>query len=196
MTPFTTVRSSVIPILRDNIDTDAIIPSREIRSVSKTGLAGGLFARWRYLDENRTANPDFVLNQDEFAGASVLAGGRNFGCGSSREQAVWALREYGIRVIIAPTFNSIFQRNCIRNGLLPLSCDPHPIVAAGEAVTVDLEHRSIVSGSGAAWTFDIDESDATMLLLGLDEIELTLRSGKAIRRFRDADKGRRPWIYL
>lgn len=142
MTPFTEVESLIVPLVRDNIDTDAIIPSREIRSVSKVGLAGGLFAGWRYLDAERTPNPAFVLNQPEYAGATILAGGANFGCGSSREQAVWALAEYGFRVIIAPSFNSIFRRNCIRNGILPIRYDPAPIVAAAGPITVDLEHRS------------------------------------------------------
>lgn len=196
MTPFTSTTSAVLPLIRDNIDTDIIIPSREIRSVSKTGLSDGLLAGWRYLDGDRTPNPDFVLNQAEYAGATVLAGGANFGCGSSREQAVWALLEYGFRVILAPSFNSIFRRNCIRNGVLPVICDPAPIAAAKGPVTVDLAERKISAADGATWSFDIENDTATMLLNGLDEVELTLRSREKIETFVEADKQQRPWAYL
>lgn len=196
MIPLTRITSTVVPLIRDNIDTDAIIPSREIRSVSKTGLADGLFAGWRYLDDQRTLNPDFVLNQPVYAGAGILAGGANFGCGSSREQAAWALVEYGFRVILAPSFNSIFRRNCIRNGMLPVLCDPVPIAAAQGPVVIDLEQRSIIAADGQRWTFSIEEEEARMLLHGLDEIELTLLSASRIAAFRDADRRDRPWAYL
>jgi len=196
MTPFTSTTSAVVPLIRDNIDTDIIIPSREIRSVSKTGLADGLFAGWRYLDGDRTPNPDFVLNQADYAGATILAGGANIGCGSSREQAVWALVEYGFRVILAPSFNSIFRRNCIRNGVLPVVCDPAPIAEAQGPITVDLAERTIRSANGETWTFEIEQDTATMLLNGLDEVELTLRARDQIEAFRDADRQQRPWAYL
>lgn len=196
MTPFASIRSIVIPMLQDNIDTDAIIPSREIRSVSKTGLAEGLFARWRYLDEDRTPNPDFVLNAPAFAGARIIAGGENFGCGSSREQAVWALAEYGIRSILAPSFNPIFRRNCIRNGILPVAIDPRPIVALGQPVEIDLARRSIAASGDACWSFSIEDEAATMLLEGLDEIELTLLQAGMITAFRAADRRQRPWAYI
>lgn len=196
MKAFTTTTSAVVPLIRDNIDTDIIIPSREIRSVSKTGLADGMFAGWRYLDGDRTPNPDFVLNQPDYAGATILAGGANFGCGSSREQAVWALLEYGFRVILAPSFNSIFRRNCIRNGIVPVVCDPEPIAAAEGPVTVDLALRTITAADGQQWTFTIEDDTATMLLEGLDEVELTLRAGEQIKAFRRADRNQRPWAYL
>ena len=118
MTPFTPLTSIAAPLIRDNIDTDTIIPSREMKTTGKTGLADGLFAPWRYLDATtRTPNPDFVLNDPDYAEAQILLGGANFGCGSSREHAVWALAEYGIRCVIAESFAPIFRNNCIRNGL-------------------------------------------------------------------------------
>lgn len=195
MTPFTRAESLVVPLVRDNIDTDAIIPSREIRSVSKTGLADGLFAGWRYTDSERTPNPDFVLNQPRYSGATILAGGANFGCGSSREQAVWALAEYGFRVIIAPSFNAIFRRNCIRNGILPIVTDPEPIVAVSSPVVVDLETRTIAAPN-ACWPFQIEDETALMLLHGLDEIELTFQKADTIAAFQEADRADRPWAYL
>jgi 3-isopropylmalate/(R)-2-methylmalate dehydratase small subunit len=195
MTPFTQIESLVVPLVRDNIDTDAIIPSREIRSVSKTGLADGLFAGWRYIGATRDPNPDFVLNQPQYAGANILAGGANFGCGSSREQAVWALLEYGFRVILAPSFNPIFRRNCVRNGILPIVCDAGEIAAAKGPALVDLANRSITT-KDRQWAFSIDEETAIMLLHGLDEIELTLRKGQEIAAFRNADRHGRPWAYL
>ena len=195
MTPFVPIRSRVVPLLRDNIDTDAVIPSREIRSVSKHGLAGGLFADWRYLDADRTPDPDFVLNRPDFAGAEILAAGANFGCGSSREQAAWALLDYGFRVIIAPSFNPIFRRNCIRNGILPIALDAAAITAAGGPIEVDLAARSIVGADGRSWSFAIEEQVARMLLGGLDEIELTLAGRDRIVAFRERDRRKRPWAY-
>lgn len=196
MTPFTTLISRIMPLLRDNIDTDAIIPSREIKAVSKHGLSGGLFAGWRYLDAARTPDPAFVLNDPAYAGATILAGGANIGCGSSREQAVWALAEFGFRAILAPSFNPIFRRNCLRNGVLPVTCDSAAIVAAGGDATIDLAARSIVAGNGQRWTFAIEDEAATMLLQGLDEIDLTLSGAEAIGAFRAADRIIRPWAYL
>lgn len=195
MTPFKQLESVVVPLIRDNIDTDAIIPSREILSVSKTGLADGLFAGWRYIDNTRNPNPEFALNQPQYAGASILAGGANFGCGSSREQAVWALLEYGFRVILAPSFNPIFRRNCVRNGILPIVCDAGEIAAEEGPAHVDLPNRSITTRN-RRWAFSIDEETATMLLHGLDEIELTLKKEREIGAFRAADRHRRPWAYL
>lgn len=196
MQPFIETTSVIVPLLQDNIDTDAIIPSREIRSVSKTGLADGLFAGWRYLDQNRTVNPNFALNQPHFAGAKILAAGANMGCGSSREQAVWALLEYGFRVVIAPSFNSIFRRNCIRNGILPITLDPAPIVEAPAPVTVNLQSKTITAADGRVWTFALEEEATTMLIMGMDEIELTLTSSKKIAQFRSQDRMERPWAYI
>lgn len=196
MKAFTQTTSAIIPLLRDNVDTDAIIPSREIRSVSKKGLADGLFAGWRYADENRTIDPEFVLNKPEYQGATILATGENLGCGSSREQAVWALVEYGINVAIAPSFNSIFRRNCIRNGVLPIQLDPTPIVAAQGPYHVDLTAKSIQAADGQIWHFELEEEATQMLLLGLDEIEMTLTAADKINAFRAQDQQARPWAYL
>lgn len=196
MQAFTNITSPILPLVRDNIDTDAIIPSREIRSVSKKGLADGLFAGWRYLDEQRSPNPDFILNQPEYQGASILAAGENMGCGSSREQAVWALVEYGIHAIIAPSFNSIFRRNCIRNGILPILLDAQPILAETGPYTIDLNAKSISAADGKIWHFNLEDEAHQMLLLGLDEIELTLKAGNKIDAFRQQDRSARPWAYL
>jgi 3-isopropylmalate/(R)-2-methylmalate dehydratase small subunit len=201
MRPFKTLTAIAVPLLRDNIDTDAIIPSREIRSVGKIGLANGLFAGWRYLAPGRERNPDFVLNDAAYAGAEILIGGGNFGCGSSREHAVWALAEYGFRAILAPSFAPIFFDNCLNNGLLAARLPmenlrfiasknpPHPL-------TLDLE-RCEVSGIGfGPLAFSIEPHARARLLDGLDAIDFTLRLGESIDAFRAADRARRPWAYL
>ena len=191
MKPFTSLTSIVVPLIRDNIDTDAIIPSREMTSTGRTGLADGLFAPWRYL-EGRVPDPDFVLNQPQFAAAQILATGANFGCGSSREHAVWALAEWGIRAVIAESFAPIFRNNCIRNGVLPVVLDSGAIAAvAGRIVTIDLADQ-IVDG----WEFDIDSEAKTMLLEGLDAIDLTMKHKEAIAAFHARDRAERPWVYL
>jgi 3-isopropylmalate/(R)-2-methylmalate dehydratase small subunit len=190
MTPFTSLSSVAIPLLRDNIDTDAIIPSREMRSTGRTGLADGLFAPWRYRDADaRTPDPDFPLNDARAVGARILLGGENFGCGSSREHAVWALAEWGIRAVIAPSFAPIFQANCLRNGLLPIAL---PAVAlAWQQVEIDLAAQTM---NGQA--FAIDPEAKLMLLEGLDVIALTLKSRGAIDRWEATDRTQRPWVYL
>jgi 3-isopropylmalate/(R)-2-methylmalate dehydratase small subunit len=197
MTPFTTLTSIAAPLLRDNIDTDAIIPSREMRSTGRTGLADGLFAPWRYSNaDQRIADPEFALNRPEAAGARVLLGGANFGCGSSREHAVWALKEYGIDCIIAPSFAPIFRANCIRNGLLPVELPGDAIEAmAWQQVTVDLAAQQAML-AGKAHPFAIDEEAKAMLLEGLDAIDLTLKSSDAIAAWTAADRTARPWVYL
>lgn len=192
MTPFTTLTSIAVPMLEANIDTDIIIPSREIRAVSKAGLADGLFAGRRYR-EGRVPDPDFVLNRPAFAGAQILLGGSNFGCGSSREHAVWALAEYGFRCIIAPSFSPIFAGNCVRNGLLAVESEA--AASLGPVVTVDLAAQTIVS-SGASFRFEIDAEARAMLLGGLDAIDLTLTRADAIAAWQAADCVARPWIYL
>ncbi len=193
MTPFTTLTSVVMPLIRDNIDTDSIIPSREMKSTGKTGLKDGLFALWRYSDSaTRTPNPDFVLNQPEFAGGRILASGANFGCGSSREHAVWALAEYGIACIVAESFAPIFYNNCIRNGVAPIVLPPMIIsTLAGRTATVDLEAQT-VNGH----LFDMASEAKTMLLEGLDAIDLTLKHRDAITKWQTADRQQRPWIYF
>jgi 3-isopropylmalate/(R)-2-methylmalate dehydratase small subunit len=197
MKAFTRLTSVAAPLIRDNIDTDTIIPSREMRSTGKSGLAAGLFAPWRYRDvDARTPDPEFVLNRPEFAGASLLLSGRNFGCGSSREHAVWALIEHGIECVIAESFAPIFRNNCLRNGLLPVELGREAIRSmAGMMVTVDLASQTVAHGDGA-WFFNIDSEAKTMLLKGLDAIDLTLEHHDAIAAWQAADRVRRPWIYL
>ena len=197
MKAFTTLTSVAAPLLRDNVDTDAIIPSREMRTTGKTGLADGLFAPWRYTDADaRTPDPGFVLNDPRFAGAQILLSGANFGCGSSREHAVWALIEYGISCVIAESFAPIFASNCIRNGLLPVTLDPAAIAPlAGAEVTVDLAAQ-IVSAGARRHCFAIDGEAKAMLLKGLDAIDLTLQHRDAIAAWQAGDRVRRPWIYL
>lgn len=205
MEPVRVLTAVAAPLLRANIDTDAIIPSREMKSVSKTGLAAGLFAGWRYtVIGGREPNPDFVLNRPEYAGARILLGGENFGCGSSREHAVWALHEFGIRAVIAPSFSPIFFGNCVRNGIVPVRL-PGAVVNALAAelerdpahhpVTVDLETRRVRVGTIEA-EFPMDAEAREMLLEGLDAIDLTLKSRTAIETFWREDRARRPWIYL
>ena len=189
--------SLAVPLLRDNIDTDAIIPSREMRSTGKTGLAEGLFAPWRYSNADaRVPEPAFVLNDPRFAGASVLAAGKNFGCGSSREHAVWALAECGFRCVIAESFAPIFRNNCIRNGVLPVALERGAVEAlAGGEVRVDLGAQT-VTGAGARHAFTIDEEAKAMLTDGLDAIDLTLKHADAIAAWQAADRRTRPYIYL
>lgn len=206
MQPFTTLTAVAAPLLRDNIDTDAIIPSREMRSITKTGLADGLFAGWRYVGpDSRVPDPDFVLNDPRFADARILLSGANFGCGSSREHAAWALAEYGFRAVIAESFNPIFRGNCVNNGIVPVELNGAHIAAiaaslgdwpAGQPVTVDLQRCVVASARGAVWPFAIENEARAMLLGGMDAIALTMTQGALIERARAADRLRRPWIYL
>jgi 3-isopropylmalate/(R)-2-methylmalate dehydratase small subunit len=194
------------PLLRSNVDTDAIIPSREMKSVSKRGLAEGLFAGWRYTQVGgREPDPAFVLNRPDYAGASVLLAGENFGCGSSREHAVWALAEYGFRAVIAPSFAPIFEGNCVRNGVLPARLPAAAIAQLAAAVagdpqhrplTVDLHNRRVSGPAGLGFDFEIAPEPRALLLEGLDAIELTLRDRAAIEDFLARDRAARPWIYL
>jgi 3-isopropylmalate/(R)-2-methylmalate dehydratase small subunit len=202
--PFTELTARAAVLLRDNIDTDAIIPSREIRAVGKTGLAAGLFANWRYLPgEGRTPDPMFVLNDPVFRRSQILITGENFGCGSSREQAVWALAEYGFRALIAPSFSPIFYRNCLRNGLLPARLEKEAIAGLADWVRQDPKgHQPLVSLSARriragehTWPFEIAADARAALLEGLGEIEQTLRLGEQIAVFQAADCVRRPWAY-
>jgi 3-isopropylmalate/(R)-2-methylmalate dehydratase small subunit len=198
--PLTTLTSRPAPMIRDNVDTDQIIPSREMTSTGKTGLADGLFAGQRYtVIGGRDPDPDFVLNRPEYADTQILLGGKNFGCGSSREHAVWALAEYGIRTVIAESFAPIFAGNCVRNGVLPAAlarADVESIAAANKPVTIDLPAQTIALADGRSWTFDIGEEAKAMLLEGLDAIDLTLKHSEDIATWQAADRKARPWIYL
>lgn len=204
--PFTKHTGVAAALLQANIDTDAIIPSREMKLVSKKGLGEGLFAAWRYkLPGSREINPDFLLNKPEQAGTSILLGGANFGCGSSREHAVWALAEYGIRCIIAPGFGSIFYNNCIGNGLLPVTLPEDDIehlaqsIAANprtQRITVDLKALRVISPDGKEFSFTIENDARELLLKGLDQIGATLQFKTQIDEFEAADQCRRGWAYL
>jgi 3-isopropylmalate/(R)-2-methylmalate dehydratase small subunit len=193
--PIGKIRSVGVPLLRDNIDTDAIIPSREIKAVSKTGLAGGLFAGWRYKNATREPDPSFALNDPDYRNAQILLAGANFGCGSSREHAAWALREYGFRAIIASSFNPIFRANCVRNGIIPVELDACRIAAAGQPLSVDLPAQTVTASDGELWRFEFDEESKKMLELGLDAIDLTLLRRTDIDEFRARDLKLRPWAY-
>lgn len=213
MQAFKTLTAIAVPLVRDNIDTDAIIPSREIKRVGKVGLADGLFAGWRYLAGGREPNPDFVLNDAAYAGARILIGGSNFGCGSSREHAVWALAEYGFRAILAPSFAPIFFDNCLNNGLLAarLPAESLRLIASLNTtqpnqsarptnsptlLTLDLERCEVTGAGFGALALSIEPHARARLLDGLDAIDFTLRSSAAIDDFRAADRTRRPWAYL
>ncbi|AUN31875.1 3-isopropylmalate dehydratase small subunit [Niveispirillum cyanobacteriorum] len=202
MQKFTRLTGVAAPLFQPNIDTDAIIPSREMKRVSKEGLGEGMFADWRYRDvANRVENPDFVLNQPAFRHAPILLAGPNFGCGSSREHAVWALQDYGIRCVIAPSFGAIFQGNCVRNGILPLVL-PEPSVAAlarsvePQTLTIDLAAQYVRAPDGTDLPFAIGPADKDMLLEGLDAIGVTLKRLPTIQDFEGAYRARQPWLFF
>jgi len=189
MMPFITHTGTAAPMLRDNIDTDQIIPSREMKSVTKTGLGDGMFAGQRYLND-RVENPDFVLNQEIYRGATILLSGKNFGCGSSREHAVWALKEYGFRAVIAESFGEIFYNNCVRNGILCVQMEAEFIAARDLIVTIDLHMQTVDDVS-----FKIPRGDKAMLIGGLDPIAMTLQHEDDIAAHITRDKTTRPWVY-
>lgn len=209
MRAFTTLSAIAAPLRRDGaladgVDTDIIIPSREMRSTGRTGLADGLLAPWRYLDATaRLPDPDFVLNRPAFAGAQILVAGANFGAGSSREHAVWALAEFGIRAILAESFSPIFANNALRNGLLPVAL-PRPALERlaqwveadppANRPTVDLEAQQ-VRWADAAEDFAIHPEARAMLLAGADALDLTLRERATIEAWWAADRTRRPWAH-
>jgi 3-isopropylmalate/(R)-2-methylmalate dehydratase small subunit len=201
MKPVNLVQSVTMPLLRDNIDTDAIIPSREIRSIGKTGLANGLFAGWRYSGSSgRTLNPAFVMNDPKYRDAQILLTGKNFGCGSSREHAAWALAEYGFKAVVAASFNPIFFGNCVRNGIIPVEFDatqiPGSAIDPREEMVIDLANQTLATRSAGVMHFPIDAESKAMLLGGLDMIDLTLQRADEIAAFRDRDRIARPWVYL
>lgn len=203
------VRLSVVaaPLLRSNIDTDAISPGDRILRVKKSGFSDALFANWRLQrSENGTyeENPEFILNQEPYDNAEILLAGPNFGCGSSRETAVWALRDWGIKALIAPSFSGIFLANCFKNGLLPVVLTFEQIQAiaqqvvdsGGESkVTVDLEQKFVESPLGTRYPFSVSEYHRQVLLQGLDPITAALLYGAQIDTFQSRDKLARPWVY-
>jgi len=211
MQPFTTHEGLVVPLDRANVDTDAIIPKQFLKSIKRTGFGPNLFDEWRYLDQGepgqdcsgRPLNTDFVLNQPRYAGASILLARRNFGCGSSREHAPWAMLDFGLRAVIAPSFADIFYNNCSKNGLLAVVLEESRIdalfaeVAAtpGYALRIDLERQQVMLPDGDRVGFDIDPARKRMLLNGLDEIGLTLEHAEAIRAYEQQRRNITPWLF-
>ena len=210
MRPFTVHQGLVAPMDRENVDTDAIIPKQFLKSIKKTGFGVNLFDEWRYLDHgepgqdpaSRKPNPDFVLNQPRYAGASILLARKNFGCGSSREHAPWALDQYGFRAVIAPSFADIFFNNCFKNGLLPIVLPEATVaqlfdeVAAfpGYQLTIDLERQVIVRPQGEEIPFDVVPFRKYCLLNGFDDIGLTLRQKDKIAAFEAQRLATKPWL--
>jgi 3-isopropylmalate/(R)-2-methylmalate dehydratase small subunit len=202
MQAFTRIEGIAAALMRDNIDTDTLIASRDITSPSREGFASKLFAPWRYVGPGGPENPDFVLNREPWRQAQVLIAGRNFGCGSSREMAVWALLQFGIRCVIAPSFGAIFRDNCVRNGLLPVVLPAEQVArlaAAAESaalmLAVDLQTCTVQGLNGPAFGFTFPEHDRKVLLAGLDAIDLTWQQRGAIEAFEAADRLARPWIW-
>src|SRR5574343_1467243 len=210
MQKFTVHQGLVAPMDRENVDTDAIIPKQFLKSIRKTGFGPNLFDEWRYLDvgqpgqdpASRKPNPGFVLNQPRYQGASILLARKNFGCGSSREHAPWALDQYGFRAIIAPSFADIFFNNCFKNGLLPIVL-PEATVAQlfdevhafpGYQLTIDLERQRIVRAQGEEIAFDVQAFRKYCLLNGFDDIGLTLRQSDKIKAFEAERLATKPWL--
>jgi 3-isopropylmalate/(R)-2-methylmalate dehydratase small subunit len=210
MQAFTVHKGLAAPIDRENVDTDAIIPKQFLKSIRKTGFGQNLFDEWRYLDagypgqdpHSRRPNPDFVLNQPRYAGASVLLARKNFGCGSSREHAPWALDQYGFRAIIAPSYADIFFNNSFKNGLLPIAL-PESVVSTlfdavlafpGYTLTIDLERQMIVKPQGEEIPFEVQPFRKYCLINGFDDIGLTLRRSDKIRAFEAERLASKPWL--
>lgn len=202
MDPVKRIEGIAAALPRENIDTDAIIPSRDITSPSREGFGDKLFSPWRYLGPEGAENPDFVLNREPWRQARILIAGRNFGCGSSREMAVWALLQFGLRCVIAPSFGSIFRNNAVRNALLTVEL-PADVVAglcerAGAeplSMVVDLQICEVRLPDGAVHRFGFNAADREMLLSGMDAIERTWQHRDAIERFEAQDRQRRPWVW-
>ena len=210
MKKFTLLHGLVVPLDRANVDTDAIIPKQFLKSIKRSGFGPNAFDEWRYLDHGepgmnnarRPVNPDFVLNQPRYQGAQILLARENFGCGSSREHAPWALEDYGFRVIIAPGFADIFFNNCFKNGLLPIKLDSAKVDAlfraveanAGYKLEIDLERQTITAPDGAVYSFEVDAFRKHCLLNGLDDIGLTLQHVDEIATFEARHRAAQPWL--
>jgi len=202
MEQFVRLKALAVPLLRPNVDTDVIIPSLEITSPSREGFGEKLFASWRYIEPGRKPNPDFVLNRAPFDRAQILIAGENFGCGSSREMAVWAIRQFGFRCVIAPSFGAIFQANCHRNGVLPVVLPKADVEALGREaeagvleLDVDLESCTVTAPGGRTFGFEVGKPEREMLLAGLDAIGLALTRRDQITAFQARDRAARPWIW-
>ncbi len=210
MQKFTRHKGIVAPMDRENVDTDAIIPKQFLKSIRKTGFGPNLFDEWRYLDHGepgqdpatRKPNPDFVLNQPRYKGASVLLARKNFGCGSSREHAPWAIDQYGFRCVIAPSFADIFFNNCFKNGLLPIVLPDATVdqlfndvlAFPGYELTIDLERQVVVRPQGEEIPFEVQAFRKYCLLNGFDDIGLTLRQSDKIKAFEAERLATKPWL--
>lgn len=211
MKPYTTQQGIVAPLDRSNVDTDLIIPKQFLKSIKRTGFGVNLFDELRYQDEGylgqdnakRPKNPDFVLNQPRYQGATILLARENFGCGSSREHAPWALEEYGFRTVIAPSFADIFYNNCFKNGMLPVVLSENEVdelfnecfATEGYQLTIDLPNQTVISPSGKEYRFEVDAFRKHCLLNGLDDIGLTLQESVKITAFEEKAKNERPWVF-
>jgi 3-isopropylmalate/(R)-2-methylmalate dehydratase small subunit len=212
MEKFTNLEGVVAPLDRGNVDTDAIIPKQFLKSIKRTGFGANLFDAWRFLDHGepgmdasaRRPSPDFVLNQSRYKGASILLARENFGCGSSREHAAWALADYGFKAVIAPSFGDIFSNNCLKNGLLPIRLADsevkrlfHDVEAfPGFRLMVHLEQQTVSYLDGSSvFRFDIDPFRKHCILNGLDEIGLTLNHADEIRAYEEKHKTEQPWLF-
>lgn len=211
MKKFTRMNGLVAPLDRANVDTDAIIPKQFLKSIKRSGFGPNAFDEWRYLDHGepgmdnskRPLNPDFVLNKPRFQGAQILLARENFGCGSSREHAPWALEDYGFRVIIAPSYADIFFNNCFKNGLLPIRLPADAVdelfkavdSSVGYALDVDLEQQKITAPGGKVYHFDVDGFRKDCLLNGLDDIGLTFKHVEEIRAFESRHRASQPWLF-
>jgi 3-isopropylmalate/(R)-2-methylmalate dehydratase small subunit len=212
MEKFTVLNGLVAPLDRANVDTDAIIPKQFLKSIKRSGFGPNLFDAWRYLDTGepgmdnslRPLNPDFVLNQPRYQGASILVARKNFGCGSSREHAPWALEDYGFRAVIAPSFADIFFNNCFKNGLLPIVLSEadvdrlfHDVAAfPGFRLVVDLPAQTVAYDDGSrTMAFDVDAFRKYCLVNGLDDIGLTLRHAEKIKAFEERRRAEQPWLF-
>ncbi|HEY4697234.1 MAG TPA: 3-isopropylmalate dehydratase small subunit [Gallionella sp.] len=210
MQKFTLLDGLVAPLDRANVDTDAIIPKQFLKSIKRSGFGPNLFDEWRYLDHGelgrdntrRQLNPDFVLNQPRYQGAQILLARENFGCGSSREHAPWALGDYGFRAIIAPSFADIFFNNCFKNGLLPIRLDADKVdalfkaveAAPGYRLKIDLEQQSITAPDGTVYRFEVEVFRKHCLLNGLDDIGLTLQHVDEIKVYEAKHRAAQPWL--
>ena len=210
MQKFTTHTGLAVPLDRANVDTDAIIPKQFLKSIQRTGFGPNLFDEWRYLDHGepgmdnsqRPLNPDFVLNQARYQGASILLARKNFGCGSSREHAPWALEQYGFRAVIAPSYADIFFNNCYKNGVLPIVLSEEQVqhlfevveASPGYQLTIDLENQTLKLADGTSYTFDITAFRKYCMLNGFDDIGLTLRHADKIKAFEQQRLQQQPWL--
>ncbi|MCF7528718.1 3-isopropylmalate dehydratase small subunit [Neisseria lisongii] len=211
MKAFTQITALVAPLDRSNVDTDAIIPKQFLKSIKRSGFGPNAFDEWRYLDHGepgmdnskRPLNPDFSLNQPRYQGAQILLTRKNFGCGSSREHAPWALDDYGFRAVIAPSFADIFFNNCYKNGLLPIVLSEEEVeqlfketeAAEGYSLAIDLAAQTVTTPSGDVFRFDITEHRKHCLLNGLDEIGLTLQHADEIKAFEENRRQAQPWLF-